>query len=102
MAAHLAHVQWARGSWELARVVAGQRAARRRPGSGRAHGRAAALPATRWGERRRFWEGTWARLDLARCALVAEADRAKLGAARRTEIAAWVAALPATEGPAER
>jgi DNA-binding NarL/FixJ family response regulator len=24
-----------------------------------------------WGERRRFWEGTWARLDLARCALKA-------------------------------
>jgi DNA-binding CsgD family transcriptional regulator len=136
-----------------------------------------------WRERRRFWEGTWARLDQARCALaarrvaeatslarevrdlaaeataatiVAEADRllatasggrpdapwspltarefevarlvaagttnrqiaaelflspktvgshvehilTKLGAARRAEIAAWVAALPPGPGPA--
>jgi DNA-binding CsgD family transcriptional regulator/tetratricopeptide (TPR) repeat protein len=142
------------------------------------------LAATRWRERRRFWEGAWARLDLARCAvkarrlaegtalatdvralagqatahaIVAEADRllaaggsretnpwhpltarefevarlvaaggtnreiaarlflspktvaahvehilTKLGAARRTEIAAWVAALPAPPGPPER
>jgi DNA-binding CsgD family transcriptional regulator/tetratricopeptide (TPR) repeat protein len=27
--------------------------------------------ATRWGARRRFWEGTWARLDQARCAVKA-------------------------------
>jgi ATP/maltotriose-dependent transcriptional regulator MalT len=27
--------------------------------------------ATRWHARRRFWEGTWARLDLARCAIKA-------------------------------
>jgi DNA-binding CsgD family transcriptional regulator len=143
------------------------------------------LAAGRWEERRRFWEGTWARLDLAGCALkarrlaegaalateararaerataravVAEADRllgtagagrdaspwypltarelevarlvaaggtnreiaaklflspktvaahvehilTKLGAGRRTEIAAWVAALPLAPGPPER
>jgi DNA-binding CsgD family transcriptional regulator len=141
--------------------------------------------AGRWEERRRFWEGTWARLDLARCAfkarrlaegaalateartraeqataqaVAAEADQllatagarrdanpwypltarelevarlvaaggtnreiaarlflspktvaahvehilTKLGAARRTEIAAWVAARPAGPGPPER
>ena len=139
--------------------------------------------AARWQERRRFWEGTWARLDQARCAvkarrlaeaatlardaralavqvgahpMVAEADRllaaaagnraahpwsplsvrefevarlvaagntnrqiavglflspktvgshvehilAKLGVARRAEIAAWVASLPSASTPA--
>lgn len=80
-----------------------------------------------WRERRRFWEGTWARLDQARCALAARRVAAgntnrqiaaelflspktvgshvehiltKLGAARRAEIAAWVAALPPGPGPA--
>ena len=72
-----------------------------------------------WRARRRFWEGTWARLDLAAAAAKArrrgEAARlvdearlvlapktisahiahilAKLGAARRAEIAAWCATI---------
>ena len=68
--------------------VAGALAARSIPGTLVAvdHGRGLLelargdLPAARaaldraaagWAERRRFWEGTWARLDQARCALVA-------------------------------
>jgi DNA-binding CsgD family transcriptional regulator len=39
--------------------------------------------AGRWEERRRFWEGTWARLDLARCAF--KARRLAEGAALATE-----------------
>jgi hypothetical protein len=95
--------------------------------------------AARWEERRRFWEASWARLDLAGCALKARrlaegaalategrarAERAtaravvalspktvavhvehiltKLGAGRRTEIAAWVAAQPVALGRPER
>jgi DNA-binding CsgD family transcriptional regulator len=80
--------------------VAGELAARSIPGTlvAAEHGRGllglatgdlgaarAALEAAaaRWEERRRFWEGTWARLDLARCAL--KARRLAEGAALATE-----------------
>jgi DNA-binding CsgD family transcriptional regulator len=48
--------------------------------------------AGRWEERRRFWEGTWARLDMARCAF--KARRLAKGAALATE--ARTRALQAT------
>ena len=99
--------------------VAGELAARSIPGTLVAveHGRgllrlaagdlgtaraALAAAASRWAERRRFWEGTWARLDQARCALKARRQAEGTALAAEARARAEPATARAVAAEAER